>query len=213
LFKITNKIKAVIFDVGGVLRINRYKGYYSGTHEYIADKLGMSLDAWFDAIDKTYADSIVGKVSRDDFLRVISKKLNVSKRRLVSLTRQSYDKRMKKNNKLFKFAFDLKDRGYILGILSDQWALSTENLIPAEDRKGFDVVIISSEDKLRKPDFRVYRYLYKKLKRIDKTMKYSEILFVDNRDYNLEAAKKLGIQTILFEDNKKFFEIIKKYKL
>ena len=51
----------------------------------------------------------------------------------------------------------------------------------------------------------------KKIHLLDKNVKADEILFIDNRDYNLEPARKLGIKTILFENNKQLGKELRKY--
>ncbi len=54
-----SKIKAVIFDIGGVLQLGS-ESKVKGVHKYIAKKLGISIDQYFDSIDATYAKAIEG---------------------------------------------------------------------------------------------------------------------------------------------------------
>lgn len=213
-----SKVKAVIFDVGGVLSVpthpvikNREK--VSGVHDYIAEKLKIDSDSWFDSIDSVYADSIIGKVSKREFLKVVSKKLGISEKKLFLIVKDSYYKKMKKNSKLFELAAKLRKNGYIAGILSDQWALSTELIIPYKDRKEFDFSIISTEVGVRKPDLKIYKLLMKRLKKIDKRIKVSNVLFIDNREWNLIPARKLGIKTILFESNEQTMREMRNLKI
>ena len=42
-------------------------------------------------------------------------------------------------------------------------------------------------------------------------LKAEECLFIDDKDYNIEAAKKLNFKAEVFQEN--FDEIIKKYNL
>ena len=72
-------IKAVVFDVGGVLALGKNqeiikrKGNRTfGVHQYIARKLNVSLDQWLDSIDSVYADAIEGKISKEKTLKTIS---------------------------------------------------------------------------------------------------------------------------------------------
>ena len=64
-------IKAVIFDVGGVLALGKNSQWRdgkvipSGVHEFIAKKLKISLDQYLDSIDITYALAIEGKISNE----------------------------------------------------------------------------------------------------------------------------------------------------
>ena len=64
-------IKAIIFDIGDVLRISsthltRYKKnkIHLGVHEEIAKKLKIPIDQYFDSIDTAYSKSIEGKISQ-----------------------------------------------------------------------------------------------------------------------------------------------------
>jgi len=207
-----SKIKAVVFDVGGVLQLTDYKKVRSksgkicehstGTHEYIARKLRLDLDTWFDSIDTAYAKSIEGEISDKGAVRIIAKNLRISSRKLHGLFIDAYKRQFKKNKELYNFAHHLKKEGYIVGILSDQWALSAEALISRKDRKGFDPVVVSNEVGVRKPDVRIYRLLMKELRKKDKGIKYSEVLFIDNRDWNTKPARRLGMKVILFRNNK-----------
>jgi len=119
---------------------------------------------------------------------------------------------MYKNEFLYELIKSLRKK-FIIGVLSDQWYLSRDVLIPKSDNKYFDFVIISYEVKMRKPDPEIYKLLLRKVRHFDKKIKPSEILFIDNRVYNLEPARKLCIKTILFEDNKQFVEELSKYNL
>jgi len=202
--KSREKIKAVVFDVGGVLSLGNNspwkKGKISiqtkGVHAYVAEKLGISLDQYFDAIDTSYALAIEGKIPQDKVLDILSRNLKTSKWRLKKFYKYSYKKHFTKNKQLFKQAFDLKRRGYKIAVFSDQWYLSQEALMPKKIYNKFDLVLVSCEQRMRKPNTLFYKLLIKKLK-----VKPSEILFIDNQTWNIKPAKKLGLKTILFKDN------------
>ncbi len=200
-------IKAVIFDVGSVLQLYKKPVVvngkdYSGVFEYIVDKLDIGLDAWFDAIDTAYADSIEGKISERKAVHTIARNLNKKPGELGRLLVNAYRKMFVKNKELYKAAYELKKKGYIIGILSDQWYLSKRALMSPKDVKLFNPVIISCDVGIRKPDVRIYRLLMSKLRKMKKGLKISEVLFIDNRDYNLEPAVKMGMKVILFKNNK-----------
>jgi len=204
-----NEIKAIIFDIGGVLQLGTYikskKMHHNlGVHEYLSKKFKKDLDSWFDSIDSTYADAIEGKISRKKTISILSQNLNVSPRKLIKLFHKAYKKGFKKNKKLYRIAFKLK-KNYKIGILSDQWYLSKDVLVSKKDYKKFDVVIISCDVGIRKPNPKIYKLLIKKIR-----LKPKEILFIDNRKWNLIPAKKLGIKTILFKNNEQLIKDFKK---
>src|SRR3989344_1729889 len=182
-----SEIKAVIFDVGSVLQKWKFSGKNSpGIQEYLADKLEIALDSWFDAIDTPYGKSFVGELDDDKVISIISENLGISKRKMINLYKEAVHKYFEKNERLYKLAGELKLKGYLIGILSDQWALSAKYLISKKDRKLFDVVILSNEFGIRKPDIKIYKLLIKKLQAKSLRVKPSEVLFIDNRKYNLK---------------------------
>lgn len=200
-------IKAVVFDIGGVLALGKNSAWDkhglvpSGVHIDIAKKLGISLDQYMDAIDTNYALAIEGKISEEKVLNIFSKNLKTSKAKLKELYMRAYKKHFKQNKELLKKASELKKLGYKISILSDQWYLSQEALMPKRLYKKFYPSIVSCEVGMRKPNQEIYEMAIKKLK-----LKPSEILFIDNQMWNIKPAKKLGIKTILFKSNKQLFE-------
>jgi len=205
------KIKAVIFDVGGVLALGksqhliyRHGGYRDiGVHEYISKKLNISADQWFDSIDTKYALSIEGKISEENVVKSIAKNNHVSPKKLQKIVIKAYRKNFKQNKQLFKQVFKLKKLGYKIAILSDQWHLSKQAVMTHRYYKKFNPVIVSCDPdvKMRKPNPKIYKLTLKKLK-----LKPSETIFIDNQKWNTEPARKLGLNTILFKDNKQLFK-------
>jgi epoxide hydrolase-like predicted phosphatase len=209
MVKTGGEIRAIIFDVGGVLSLGRYekKGvdghHLLGVHNFMADSFKINLDTWFDAIDSVYSKSIEGKINRRKTLYIMARNLKCSVKKLEKLFKMAYRKHFKKNNELYQIAYELKKKGYRIGILSDQWYLSKEALILQKDNLGFRPVMISCDIKMRKPNPNVYKLLLKKLRLPGK-----KVLFIDNREWNLRPARELGINTILFENNKQLIRIL-----
>lgn len=198
------QVSTIIFDVGGVLqigpkpRISRKDLHVSGVHEIIAKKLKISLDQYFDSIDSYYVKSIEGQISKKKLLSAISSNLSCSAKKLEKLYLKIYRKKYHKNKGLFKIVKQLKKKGYRIAILSDQWHLSKEALIPKKDQKIFEKTIISCEVGMRKPGKEIYDLILERLK-----ISPGESIFIDNQPWNIFTASKLGMKTILFIDNKK----------
>lgn len=206
------EIKAVVFDIGGVLALSSYspylkKGHRSlGVHKFMAKKLKISLDQYFDSIDSTYTKSIEGKITKSKALTVISKNIGISKIKLEKLFTKAYKKKFSQNKKLYKLAFKLKKQGYKIAILSDQWHVSKEALVIKKYIKRFNVVVISCDVGMRKPNTKIYKFLLAKLK-----LPAKKCIFIDNQKWNLTPAKKLGIKTILFKNNKQLISDLRKF--
>jgi len=213
-----SQIKAIIFDIGGVLQISKKperlvkdkylkslpkncKHRHKGVHEYISGKLGISIDQWFDSIDTTYAASIMGKISENKVFSIISKNTKTPKNKLKKIVINAYKRNFNFNKQLFKQALKLKKLGYKIAILSDQWHLSKKALVTSKITKNFNPVMISCDYGIRKPNPKIYKLILKKLKILAKNC-----LFIDNQEWNIKPAKKLGMQAILFKNNKQLFK-------
>ncbi|MGD9276169.1 MAG: HAD-IA family hydrolase [Candidatus Pacearchaeota archaeon] len=203
-----NKIKTVIFDVGGVLAIplvplKKFRGqnHNLGVHEYVAKKLKISIDQYFDSIDTAHAKSIEGKLSYEELVHLFSLYFKVPMKKIEKFYRKAFKKNFRQNKKLFKPANELKKAGYKIAVLSDQWPLSYKNLMPKKLYSNFDPVVVSCFSGMRKPNPKIYKLTLKKLK-----LKPSECLFIDNQEWNITPAKKLHIKTILYKNNKQLFK-------
>lgn len=191
-------IKAVVFDIGGVLAVE--KSVFS-VHEEMAKKFNLDMDSWFDSIDSVYADSIEGQISEKDTLARMSRNLKTTPKKLERLFIKTYKKHFKQNKKLYKFAFKLKKQNYKIGILSDQWHVSKKALVPKKYTKEFNAVVASCDVGVRKPNKKIYKLIIKKLK-----LKPKHILFIDNREWNLIPAQKQGMKVLLYKNNKDLFK-------
>ena len=211
-------VKVIIFDVGGVLQLPKtlvrliqdthligvpaHCGHRNKSiHEYLADKLKIVLDQWFDAIDTAYAKSIEGKLTEKQVLNIISENLNIIKFKLKKWLVKAYKHNVSLNKELLNQAKELRKLGYKIAILSDQWHFSKIALMPKSLTKYFSPIVVSCEVGLRKPNPKIYSLILEKLK-----LRPSECLFIDNQKWNIFPAKKLGMKTILFKDNSQLFK-------
>ena len=108
----------------------------------------------------------------------------------------------------FNFAKELKD-DYKLGVLSNL-SLGYVNKLKKEGFYDiFDVVNLSGETNLLKPDERSYFLILKKLETLPQ-----ETIFIDDSYENIKGADKLGIKVILYQNTfdlkDNFYNLIKK---
>ena len=201
-----NRIKAILIDVGGVLALGEgskwKKGKFipSGVHLNMVKKLKISIDQYLDSIDSTYVSAITGKLPKQKIIEILSKNFGIDSKKLKKFYLNSYKKNFKQNKELFNKLFKLKKQGYKVAVLSDQWFLSKEALMPEKLYKNFDEIMVSCDVEIRKPNKKIYQLAVKKLNFSPK-----EILFIDNQKWNILPAKKLGMNTILFKSNKQLF--------
>ncbi len=212
-FENKNKIKAVVFDIGGVLFLGDKKVKYGhqniNVHKYLSKKFNLSLKKWFELIEEDYEKAITGVQSKNKLLKKLSKKLNTSSEKLEKLFIKAHKKYFRKNKGLFKKAKKLKKEGYLIGILSDQTYFSYDALVKKNGFDFFDSNIISCKEGMRKPNKKFYRLSKKELEKIKK-ISYKEMVFIDNRKWNLKPAKELGMKTIHYKNNKQTIEKLNK---
>jgi len=95
----------------------------------------------------------------------------------------------------------LKKAGYTIAVLSDQWYLSKEALVLPQLYHQFNEKIISCDVGLRKPNPKIYKLVLRRL-----NLHQHDALFIDNQKWNIVPAKKIGMKTILFKNNKQLFK-------
>jgi HAD superfamily hydrolase (TIGR01549 family) len=84
----------------------------------------------------------------------------------------------------------LKDKCYI-GILSDLTPFDKERLDKQVDLSQYDYVFLSFELGMKKPDMEIYEAVQKQL-----PFEPQNILFIDDREDNIESASKMGWNTL-----------------
>ena len=103
---------------------------------------------------------------------------------------------MKPLEKSVKLCEDARKWGYQTYVLSNA-AQSFYEYFPKFYRmEDFDGVVVSSDVHLIKPDVRIYAYLLEKYH-----LNPEECLFLDDREDNVEAARKAGMQSMLFTED------------
>lgn len=196
------EIKHLIFDLGGVIIL-----------------LGKPVDFYFQEFDKKFnlPDGTFEKITRD-----IQRRRNLSRdfsQDEYVTTEYSGLVRFEQVNEFFEAIRNSEgvNQGlvdwiqeqrakYQISILSNT-RITLERL---HEKFGidhlFDHIFISSDLRLAKPDPEIFQHVLKVL-----GASPEECLFVDDSLENIESAKNLGFNVVLFEyDNEKFFEAANK---
>ncbi|UTI64172.1 HAD family phosphatase [Paraconexibacter antarcticus] len=98
------------------------------------------------------------------------------------------------NTELIDAVAAFRGAGVRTGLLSNSWGTSTYPL--DELHRLFDVLVISGEHGIRKPEPGIYALAVERM-----GMAPEELVFVDDLPGNLKPARALGIHTILHRDN------------
>lgn len=105
------------------------------------------------------------------------------------------------NMGFYDFAKQTKEN-YKLALISNDSGRWSKYLREKFDlNQYFDVISVSGDLKIKKPDERIFNLTLEKL-----GLKPAECVYVDDRRFNLEAAKALGMDTVLFNSRDVQFE-------
>ena len=138
-----------------------------------------------------------GEISEEEFWQklISSHNLNITVQQFKSAIRKNFTE----INGTRDIIESLKDKGYKLGLLSvhaKEWIEYCEYQF--DYHKLFDSRVYSFEVAVSKPDKRAFEIILEKLE-----VQPLECLFIDDSKRNLQTAKEIGMNTLLFRDPKK----------
>ena len=197
-------IKAIIFDLGGVLFTNGTTLFakhiavkHNKDQKFVYELLNYS------DIGNAYRE---GKMSKDDYWKVFKERLEIDDEiaelekkwndvyTVIDGTRQIIED-LKQKYEVYFLSDNVKDRVVIIdkkyGFIN--WFLGG---------------VFSHEVGVRKPQSKIYELLIEKV-----NLRPEEMLFIDDKQINLPPAKQLGMNTLLYKNPEKLGTDLKKMKL
>ena len=185
-----NNIRAIIFDVGGVIVRTEDRA----PREQLAIRLGITRDELNRLVFESEGAQLatVGKITTEAHWQLTRQTLNISEEAFEPLPEEFFGGDII-DMELINYIRGLRDH-YQTALLSNAW----DNLRQALETRwkiadAFDVIIISAEVGLAKPDPRIYQLTLERL-----GVAADEAIFVDDFERNIEAANKIGIHGVLF---------------
>lgn len=181
-------VRAIVFDWAGVMAT---EAYWVWVRKNVTD-VGplISIDSKVDS----------GEMPHEEFVAMVAK---VSGKTSEEVWR-GIKSEMALNEELIALIRELKKK-YKIGLLSNFTAPWLREVMDENKLWDlFDEHIISSEHKLVKPDAKIYK---KMLTMLD--VSAGEVVFADDRQINIDAAKKLGMRGFLFTDTEQFIKDLK----
>ena len=179
-------IKAIIFDMGGVIAL----GYHKVEKEF--KKLYGHPYSTFEKM-RIHKKWNKGEISADEFVEYISRRYIITTNResLVRFWTESYKKNIYYDKRILKLVKKLKTnfKVYCLSNTINEHAVNDKKY-----QKIFDRVFLSSEIGMRKPNREIYRYVLKCI-----GYKPEEYIFIDDKKLYIEAAQKMGIICIQYK--------------
>jgi epoxide hydrolase-like predicted phosphatase len=182
-------IKAVVFDWGGVLM----RTVDDGGRRKWEEKLGLPRYAVDRVVhgSRSWKEAQSGVISDAEYWADVARQLGLDDGELAEF-RRDYFSGDELDQEMVAFIATLRPR-FQTALLSN----ASPQLEHVLERLGvadlFDVVVISGQVGVQKPDPRIYHIVLDRL-----GVAPDEVLFVDDFVHNVEAAAREGIQTLHF---------------
>lgn len=194
------KYKYIFFDWGYTL-ISKFRNVDDEINMILA-KYNLKWDDIFRKWKNYQVLNSLGKITEKEIYKDLSLILNISEEDLEKidmLLLESHILEEETKNTIIK----LYEKGYYLGIISNNSIRNVEYILEREDiKKYFQKIIISEDVKERKPNLKVYMKAFKDIPKEE----YNNIAFVsDELLEDLLGVKILGVKTVWYEqkiDNK-----------
>jgi putative hydrolase of the HAD superfamily len=183
-------IKAVIFDWGGVLIENPTEGIL----RYCREVLGIGTGCMLAAYRKLIPYFQEGKISEEEFWKGVRRRTGAKGGLPASLWLDAFEHSYVEDEDVFAVAHALHGRGCRTGILSNT-EKPARPIMERDSYRIFDPIVLSWEVGSSKPKRQIYEVLIETL-----ALPPSEILFIDDVEAYVLAARELGLQALLFTD-------------
>lgn len=189
-------IKKIFFDFDGVLTTDKTGSYTNS--KYFSQKIGIDAQELLSKVKQFDEKIDAGKISIKDVWKSICKEAEVEFNPIwlqEAIINTPIDERM------LEYARYLKNK-YSVGIITDN---STERMnIIMEQNKGFnifDTIIISEDVKCTKKGTKIFEVAIQRA-----NVNAKECIFIDNKQQNVDSAKKAGFIGVYFDDEKRDYD-------
>jgi epoxide hydrolase-like predicted phosphatase len=189
-------IKAVIFDIGGVLLLQNTKLNPSNDQKW-KDHIGIQKGDVFTYINRSgLSDAATrGKISSQEVWRRVSEHFKIDLEQMRELEADSQTSEIL-NTELVEFLKSLRPH-YKVALLSNAWSGTREALNRKYGLdKLVDIMLYSAEEGTLKPEAKFYLLALHRL-----GVQPNETIFLDNVMVNVDGASLFGIHSILYKDN------------
>jgi epoxide hydrolase-like predicted phosphatase len=186
-------IRAVVFDIGGVLEITPEMDF---DRRWEA-RLGLPVGEIGRRLADIWLGGSVGTVTERMVHQAVGDRLGLAADQVDALLADMWEQYVGVgNDELIDYAGQLRPR-YRTGVLSNSFVGARER---EQDRYGFaelvDDIVYSHEVGMSKPDPRIYRLAARRL-----DVRPDEVVFVDDAEPNILGARAVGMHAIGFRDN------------
>jgi putative hydrolase of the HAD superfamily len=198
------EIKCVLFDIGGVL----VDWHMSWITSELSKRFEINEDALIRAFSRHLPALDSGKMDEKMFWQRIASDVNSMP--LHTSTESLWDTYFRKNAKLnhdiIDLAKNMRKNSYTLGIISNIEKITHAVVDDWNVLDGFEHKFMSYQIGFSKPDPRIYEHVIERL-----AFEPSQMIFIDDKEPNVHAAKGFGINAIHFTDFLELRKLLSKY--
>ncbi len=184
-------IRAVFVDYGGVIGRTEFQA----PRQHLAERLGMEYEQLVELVfgSESSVRASLGQICEDEHWSVVIGKLGRPASELPAIRDQFFAGDVV-DRELLAFLGSLRP-GCKVGLISNAWSGLRSWMAARDYDRAFDEMIISAEAGVMKPDARIYHLALEKF-----GIAAAESVFVDDFPENVEGAKTVGMQTVLFRE-------------
>ncbi len=188
-------IKAVIFDMGGVMIQLKMEDLY----QELASRLGIEASRLFESINKYKNKSMKGHISAEELIDKMASDLHVKNSILLKTWEDVHNELSIFDKDMIGIVKSLQSKGYKTALLTNAAIVHAVFKKKHDFYKIFDPVIVSSEVGMEKPEEGIYKLALDKLQ-----LEAGECIFIDDMEEHLLPARILGMKTIHFKNVDQF---------
>ncbi len=201
----TYTIKAVVFDFAGVIGTQPVKLFDAHLSEKFRTTKGEFLDFW-----KAHNKELdTGALPLEKFWKLVQEKYQIPKDYPLTENLLEY---LALDLNMVKLAEQLKEKGYIIGLLSNMFPESSAKIRTMKELQALlDVCILSPDIHMVKPEtikdfysneeLEIYKLLQERFETLGKQFIPQEIIFIDDSDGPIRSASQYGLITVKFDGN------------
>ncbi len=189
-----NNIKVIIFDLGGIIVSSKVGKIFS----IVSDYIGIEYSQLDDFMGKYKSDLTKGKISLIEVSSKIIKQFglkNLGAKDVVDKHLEIFQKIIENlNEKVLSLVKKLRENYSVVCLVNAEL-----DIVPLVKKRGiydyFEHAYISTELKMEKPNKEIYSAVLN-----DLNCRAEEAIFIDDKEDNVNSARMVGINSILYKN-------------